>query len=186
MNLRLALAFQLLCLLLVSNYTWASESSQCSDILSFKKEKLADDEIVDLCKTYQGKVLMIVNTASFCGFTKQYRSLESIYEKYKDNGFVVLGFPSNDFGQQEPGSEEDIKAFCDRTYKVKFPMFEKTSVAKGTADPMYNVLGKKAGEYPSWNFHKYLIDRNGNLVSSITSQIDPATKRVTDQIESLL
>lgn len=164
----------------------ASDSQHCPETLNFKKEKLADDQIVDLCNEYKGKVVMVVNTASFCGFTKQYKSLESVYRKYKDNGFVVLGFPSNDFGEQEPGNENQIKEFCERTYKIKFPMFEKTVVSKGTDDPLYKTLGTIAGEYPSWNFHKYLLDRNGKLVASIASQTDPKSASVISKIESLL
>ncbi len=173
-------------LLFSANPAVAADGQSCPETLNFKKEKLADDNIVDLCQEYKGKVVMVVNTASFCGFTPQYKSLESIYSKYKDSGFVVLGFPSNDFGKQEPGDEAKIKEFCDRTYKVKFPMFEKTAVAKGTDDAMYKKLASIAGEYPSWNFHKYLLDRDGKLVSSISSRVDPATRSVTDQIESLL
>jgi len=173
-------------LLGINNALLASENNTCPKTLNFTKAKLAEKSEIDLCAEYAGKVVMVVNTASYCGFTKQYKSLEHIYEKYKDKGFVVLGFPSNDFGEQEPGNEEDIKAFCERTYKIKFPMFVKTSVKKGTNDPMYSTLAKIAGEHPSWNFHKYLIDRNGNLVSSIASSIDPSTQNVTNKIESLL
>lgn len=165
---------------------YASESTTCPETLNFDKEMLAEDSVINLCKTYKGKVVMIVNTASYCGFTSQYKSLESLYEKYKDKGFVVLGFPSNDFGSQEPGSEEQIKEFCDRTYKVKFPMFEKTRVAKGTDDPLYNKLAGIAGEYPQWNFHKYLLDRDGKLIESIASRVDPTTPAVINKIESLL
>lgn len=168
------------------NTVLANDTSSCPETLNFKKEKLAEDELVDLCKEYRGKVVMVVNTASFCGFTPQYKSLEKIYSKYKNAGFVVLGFPSNDFGQQEPSNEDQIKDFCERTYHVGFPMFEKTAVAKGTSDPMYKTLAQIAGEYPSWNFHKYLIDRNGKLVASISSQTDPSSEKVVRQIESLL
>jgi len=173
-------------MLFSSNIVLAASGQSCPETLNFKKEKLANDTIVDLCHEYKGKVVMVVNTASFCGFTKQYKSLEGIYRKYKDDGFVVLGFPSNDFGKQEPGNEAQIKEFCDRTYQIKFPMFEKTSVAKGTNDLMYQTLANMAGEYPSWNFHKYLIDRHGKLVASISSRTDPSTQKVTDKIESLL
>jgi len=172
----------------LSFYAIASPTTEadCAETLNFKKAKLADNEVVDLCKAYQGKVVMVVNTASFCGFTKQYKSLENIYNRYKKEGFVVLGFPSNDFGDQEPGSEAQIKDFCERTFKVKFPMFEKTSVAKGTNDPMYKTLAKIAGEYPSWNFHKYLLNRDGKLVESIPSRTDPSSSQVTAKIEALL
>ena len=163
-----------------------NDEMDCAETLNFKKEKLADTEVIDLCQAYQGKVVMVVNTASFCGFTEQYKSLEGIYRKYNKDGFVVLGFPSNDFGEQEPGNEAQIKDFCERTFSVKFPMFEKTSVAKGTNDPMYKTLARIAGEYPSWNFHKYLLDRNGKLVASIPSRTDPSSTVVTRRIESLL
>jgi len=174
------------CLMFVGSQVFAAGQNTCPETLNFKKERLAEDALVDLCHEYKGKVVMVVNTASFCGFTPQYKSLEKIYRKYKDEGFVVLGFPSNDFGKQEPGNEEQIKDFCERTYRVGFPMFEKTDVAKGTDDAMYKTLARIAGEYPSWNFHKYLIDRNGKLVASISSRIDPSTSKVTQQIESLL
>ena len=169
---------------IMNNNALAQDS--CPATLNFKKELLAEDTLVDLCDTYKNKVVMVVNTASFCGFTPQYKSLESLYEKYRDQGLVVLGFPSNDFGQQEPGNEDQIKEFCDRTYKVKFPMFEKTHVSKGTTDPLYKTLAEMAGEYPQWNFHKYLLDRNGKLVASYTSRIDPLRKDIIRQIESLL
>lgn len=179
--------FLVLCTLLsFGGLVFSAEDPTCPETLNYKKEMLAEDTVVDLCKQYSGKVVMVVNTASFCGFTPQYKSLEAIYSKYRDRGFVVLGFPSNDFGSQEPGSEAQIKDFCDRTYSVKFPMFEKTAVARGTDDPMYKTLARIAGEYPSWNFHKYLIDRNGKLVASISSQTDPSTPKVVEQIESLL
>jgi len=173
-------------ILAFSQATFSAENSHCPEALNFKKEQLANEEVVDLCKEYKGKVVMVVNTASFCGFTPQYKSLEKIYQKYRNDGFVVLGFPSNDFGEQEPGHEGEIKEFCERTYKVRFPMFEKTIVKRGTDDALYQTLAKMAGEYPSWNFHKYLLDRNGKLVASISSRTDPATTKVTTQIESLL
>ena len=186
MKIQSALLLMLSICLIGNNALFASEAQSCPETLNFKKEKLADDEIVDLCHEYKGKVVMVVNTASFCGFTKQYKSLENVYKKYKGDGFVILGFPSNDFGKQEPGNEKQIKDFCDRTYNIKFPMFEKTAVSKGTQDPMYKTLGTIAGEYPSWNFHKYLLDRNGKLVASIKSKIDPENPEVTKAIESLL
>jgi len=186
MSKKTSLALFVIVFLSFGNNSVASDNKSCPETLNFKKEKLADDEIVDLCNEYKGKVVMVVNTASFCGFTKQYKSLESVYRKYKDEGFVVLGFPSNDFGEQEPGNEAQIKDFCERTYKIKFPMFEKTVVSKGTNDPMYKLLGTMAGEYPSWNFHKYLLDRNGKLVSSIASRTDPKSASVISKIESLL
>lgn len=174
-----------LCLLALTPAT-AKADGNCPATLNVSKEPLTSKKPVDLCSQYLGKVVMIVNTASYCGFTKQYKSLEALYSKYQARGLVVLGFPSNDFGEQEPGSEEQIKAFCERTYGVKFPMFGKTHVTKGTTDTLYKTLGDMAGEYPSWNFHKYLLDRQGKLVASYASQIDPESAPVVSKIESLL
>ena len=126
---------------------------------------------------------MVVNTASKCAYTDQYDSLEKLYQKYRDDGFVVLGFPSNDFGQQEPGNEYQIKNFCRMTYGVKFPMFEKTRVSERHASPFYTELAGTAGTYPKWNFHKYLIDRNGQLVADYMSAIDPLDEPVIGEIK---
>lgn len=164
----------------------AASQNNCPDTLKFSKRALASDEIVDLCKTYLGKVVIVVNTASKCGYTPQYEGLEALYRKYKDKGLVVLGFPSNDFGGQEPGSEKQIQKFCRLTYGVEFPMFEKTNAAKAKADPLYRILGDLAGEYPQWNFHKYVLDRNGRLVASFNSRVDPQSKKFINSIEKLL
>jgi len=147
---------------------------------------LNENKIVNLCHTYKNKVVLIVNTASKCAFTPQYEGLETLYAKYKDKGFVVLGFPSNDFANQEPGTEKQIQSFCRLTYGVQFPMFHKTRVRKNNADPLYKKLGDAANEYPAWNFHKYLIDRKGNLVNSYKSSITPLSHDLVNQIESLL
>uniref|UniRef100_B1XSB3 Glutathione peroxidase n=1 Tax=Polynucleobacter necessarius subsp. necessarius (strain STIR1) TaxID=452638 RepID=B1XSB3_POLNS len=112
---------------------------------------LQDEAPQNLCQ-YQGKVILVVNTASFCGFTSQYEGLEKIYTKYKDQGFVVLGFPSNDFGQQEPGSNKDIADFCKNTYEVKFPMFAKSMVSGNNPNPLFKMLIAKTGTTPKWNF----------------------------------
>ena len=122
---------------------------------------------------YRGKVLLVVNTASYCGFTSQYDGLEKLYAKLKDKGLVVVGFPSNDFGQQEPGSDKEIADFCRLTYDVKFPMFSKTSVAGARANPFYRDLAQRTGKTPQWNFHKYLIDRSGQQVLSFDSRVTP-------------
>jgi glutathione peroxidase len=131
-------------------------------------------------------VILAVNTASFCGFTSQYEGLEKIYAKYKDKGFVVLGFPSNDFGQQEPGSNKEIADFCKNTYDVKFPMFAKSSVSGSNPNPFFKMLIAKTGTTPKWNFYKYLIDRNGNVVDSFGSITKPTSSSITDQIQKLL
>lgn len=163
-----------------------STAFACPDELKFVKKTLAGDREVDLCREYQGKVVMIVNTASKCGFTPQYEGLEALYRKYRDRGFVVLGFPSNDFGGQEPGTEKQIQEFCKNTYGVEFPMFEKTHAAEANADPMYKTLGRIAGEFPTWNFHKYLIGRDGKLVASFATRVEPTSDKVVTAIEKLL
>jgi len=157
-------------------------AKECSPLLDFDVRSLNDKAVVNLCEAYQGKVIMIVNTASRCAYTDQYESLEKLYEQYKADGLVVLGFPSNDFGQQEPGNEYQIKSFCRTTYGVQFPMFAKTRVSERYADPLYKQLASVAGTYPKWNFHKYLIDRNGQLVASYRSGIDPLDKSVIEEI----
>lgn len=162
----------------------ASETA-CPQTLNFTMRTLGSDREVNLCKEYLGKVIVVVNTASKCGFTYQYEGLESLYRHYKDRGLVVVGFPSNDFGGQEPGTEKQIQTFCRLTYGVEFPMFEKTRVAKHHADPIYQLLGSLAGEYPQWNFHKYILDRNGNLVASFNSRIEPQSKEVINTLEGL-
>jgi glutathione peroxidase len=161
-------------------------AENCAPALDFEKRRLAADEVVNLCKAYQGKVVLIVNTASKCAFTGQYEGLEALYRRYKDRGFVVLGFPSNDFGNQEPGTEKQIQNFCRLTYSVEFPMFEKIRVKKGGADPLFRVLAEQAGAYPSWNFYKYLIDRDGNVVDYYTSFTAPESSKIVSAIEKLL
>lgn len=164
----------------------AMADTPCSEALNFVKRNLIGDKEVNLCKEYQGKVVLIVNTASKCGFTPQYEGLEALYRKYKDRGLVVLGFPSNDFGSQEPGTAQEIQAFCKNTYGVEFPMFEKTTVTARNAEPIYQTLGRLSGEFPQWNFHKYLLGRDGKLVASYPSKVDPQSASVTQQIEKLL
>ena len=137
---------------------------------------------------YKGKVVMIVNVASRCGFTPQYKGLEAIYEKYKDKGFVILGFPANNFKSQEPGSDADIKAFCTAKYNVSFPMFSKISVKGDDKALLYQFLtqSETAGDFGGeigWNFTKFLIDRNGQLYARFGSATTPESAKVTDAIE---
>lgn len=148
--------------------------------------QLAGKETVNLEQAYGGQVLLVVNTASKCGFTPQYEGLEAMYAKYKDQGFAVLGFPSNDFMGQEPGSEEEIQEFCTLTYGVKFPMFEKVQVRGSGATPLYRDLAAATGEAPGWNFHKYLIDREGKVVASFGSRTSPDDPKLVAEIEKLL
>ena len=157
----------------------------CSPLLSHSFPRLQDEVPQNLCQ-YQGKVILVVNTASFCGFTSQYEGLEQLYAKYKDKGLVVLGFPSNDFGQQEPGSNKEIADFCKNTYDVKFPMFAKSVVSGNNPNPLFKMLIAKTGTSPKWNFYKYLIDRNGNVVKAYGSITKPKRNSLVSEIEKLL
>lgn len=154
--------------------------------LDFEVRSLNKDKTVRIDEAYQGKVILVVNTASKCAFTGQYEGLEELYARHKQDGLVVLGFPSNDFANQEPGTEKQIQDFCRSTYGVRFPMFQKSRVLKRNADPLFRELGEAAGEYPKWNFHKYLIDRQGNLVGSYGSFESPKKGKMVNMIQSLL
>jgi glutathione peroxidase len=155
-------------------------------LLDQNYRKLAGTEVVNLQSAYAGQVLLVVNTASKCGFTPQYEALEAMHAKYKDQGFAVLGFPSNDFMGQEPGNEKQIQDFCTLTYGVKFPMFEKVHVKGNDATPLYKRLKAETGVAPGWNFHKYLIDRNGNVVANFGSRTTPTDPAFVAKVESLL
>jgi glutathione peroxidase len=158
-------------------------------VLDFKMRDI-DGKDVKL-KKYKGNVLLVVNTASKCGYTPQYEGLQATYEKYKDKGFYVLGFPANNFGSQEPGTEKEIKEFCTSKYKVTFPMFAKISVKGDDQDPLYAFLTKKetnpefAGDI-TWNFNKFLIDRKGKVVARFSSKDKPESEAVTQAIEKYL
>jgi len=158
----------------------------CDDNSRFVKRRLDSDQRDDICQTYRGKVMLVVNTASRCAFTEQYDGLEKLYADYRERGLEVVGFPSNDFGNQEPGSEKTIKSFCSLTYGVRFPMYEKTRVKGDEADPLYKSLATAAGQSPRWNFHKYLIDRDGRLAGSFSSFVEPQSETLTQAIEKLL
>ena len=140
------------------------------------------DKPQSLCE-YAGKVVLVVNTASECGYTPQYDGLEALYRKYRARGLVVLGFPMNDFGGQEPASNKEISAFCVNQYAIDFPMFSKTSL--GT-NPFYVELAKATGQPPKWNFHKYLVDRGGRRVQSFPSAVEPSDPNFVAAIEKLL
>jgi glutathione peroxidase len=140
---------------------------------------------------YRGKVVLIVNVASRCGYTPQYTGLEKIYEKYKDRGFVILGFPANNFGGQEPGTNEEIKTFCSSKYQVTFPMYSKVSVKGADATPLYQFLTDKksnpaTGGDIEWNFTKFLVDRNGKVIARFEPAIEPESSDVTGAIEKAL
>ena len=162
----------------------AVTSSTCPALLQKNFKKLQDESDQSLCQ-YAGKVVLVVNTASFCGYTSQYEGLEALYAKYASKGLVVLGFPSNDF-EQEPGSGKEIADFCYNTYGVKFPMFSKTSVVGKNANALYVDLARATNKRPEWNFHKYLIDRNGKPVDSFASVVSPTDRRFVSEIERLL
>ena len=135
---------------------------------------------------YRGKVLMLVNVASYCGYTPQYKGLEALYEKYKDRGLVVIGFPANNFGEQEPGSNAEIKDFCERTYHVKFPMYAKVSVDGPDKTPLYQYLTSAMGGDIQWNFTKFLVSRDGKLLKRFEPPVTPESTEVTAAIEAAL
>ena len=134
---------------------------------------------------YQGKVVLIVNVASRCGFTPQYAGLEALYEKYKDRGFAILGFPANNFGAQEPGTNEEIKTFCSSKYNVTFPMYSKISVKGDDQAPLYQFLTATGGEI-QWNFTKFLVDKDGKVVARFEPKVTPESPEVTGAIEKAL
>jgi len=164
----------------------AQAAKECSPALDFYKRPLAADKPVHLCDEFKDKVVLIVNTASKCAYTSQYEGLEASYAKYKDKGLVVAGFPSNDFAGQEPGNEKQIQQFCRLTYGVQFPMFEKTRVKGANADPLYMYLRTVTADAPKWNFHKYLINRQGKVVASFPSHVEPNSPVLIQAIEKLL
>lgn len=164
----------------------AAAQDDCAPALDFQKRPLAGETPVRLCDAFRNKVVLIVNTASKCAFTPQYEGLEALYAQYKDRGLVVAGFPSNDFGGQEPGTEKQIQTFCRLTYSVQFPMFEKTSVRGPDMDPLYRQLVATTGAAPQWNFHKYLLDRSGRVIASFPSRTRPDDPALIQAIEELL
>ncbi len=157
----------------------------CPAILKQNFKRLQDDAPQDLCQ-YAGKVVLVVNTASYCGFTKQYEGLEKLYAKYGGRGLVVLGFPSNDFGKQEPGNAKEIADFCFNTYGVKFPMFAKSAVTGPDANPLHASLTKATGQAPKWNFTKYLIGRDGKVLDYFPSKVTPEDPSLVGKIEAAL
>lgn len=160
-------------------------AASCPALLDHSFPRLQDSAPQSLCQ-YQGKVILVVNTASFCGYTGQYEELEAVYDKYKARGLVVVGFPSNDFGEQEPGSNKEIADFCRTTYGIKFPMMAKTDIAAPRTHAFYKQLIAKSGTAPKWNFHKYLIDRRGTSVESFDSRTAPDSRSLIAQIERRL
>ena len=163
----------------------STPAADCPPLLRHTLNSLQTGQTQSLCQ-YRGKVLVIVNTASFCGYTYQYEGLEALYRKYKDRGLVVLGFPSNDYGAQEPGTNKDIAEFCRTTYGVEFPMFEKSSIKSLKANPLFAELIARTGQAPGWNFHKFLVDRDGNRVVSFGTRVEPNNRELVAALEKLL
>jgi len=160
-------------------------ASPCPALLDHEFNRLQTGKPESLCQ-YRGKVVLVVNTASYCGYTHQYEGLEALYRKYRDRGLVVVGFPSNDFGAQEPGSNKEIAEFCRLTYGVQFPMFEKSTVTGVKTNPLYAQLAARTGKTPRWNFHKYVIDRNGNAAGTFASEVEPDNRELLALLEKLL
>lgn len=165
--------------------TTAPNTATCPAILQHRFGRLQDEKPQDLCQ-YAGQVVLVVNTASYCGFTQQYKGLEELYRRYRERGFVVLGFPSNDFGQQEPGSNQQIAEFCENTFGVQFPMFVKSHVRGPQANPLFKQLVERTGTTPKWNFYKYLISRDGRTVLAYNSLTAPDSATLRRDIERLL
>lgn len=163
----------------------AGATAACPALLSHSFPRLQDEKPQNLCQ-YAGKVVLVVNTASKCGFTPQYEGLEALHSKYGPQGLVVLGFPSGDFGGQELNDSKEIADFCFNTYGVKFPMFAKSSVKGASANAMFVQLTKATGKAPGWNFHKYLIGRDGKPLGSYDSNVLPTGAPMVAQIEKAL
>jgi glutathione peroxidase len=163
----------------------ADMPADCPALLRHQFNRLQTGESQSLCQ-FRGKVLLVVNTASYCGYTGQYEGLEALYRKYKGRGLVVVGFPSNDFGGQEPGTNQEIAQFCRLTYGVQFPMFEKSSVTKVSANPLFAALSASTGVAPQWNFYKYVVDRQGRPVAGFGSRTTPDNRELVQMIERAL
>lgn len=158
--------------------------ANCPALLRRSFDRLQDEKPQSLCQ-YTGKVLLVVNTASFCGFTRQYEGLEALDRKYRAKGLVVLGFPSNDFAQ-ETGSNKEVADFCENTFGVKFPMFVKSSVRGGDANPLFKELARQTGTTPKWNFYKYLVGRDGKVVAAYSSFTEPDDRELLGTLEKQL
>lgn len=165
----------------------SAHAADCPALLNREIPRLQDEKPQNLCQ-YAGKVVVVVNTASFCGFTPQYKGLEALYTRYRERGLVVLGFPSNDFSQ-EPGDNKTIADFCENTYGVKFPMFIKTRVSDSAGaqkSPLFAELKQATGDAPTWNFHKYVIARDGKTVQSFGTMTSPDSSSFVKSVEKLL
>ncbi|NIO42431.1 MAG: glutathione peroxidase [Burkholderiales bacterium] len=158
--------------------------SACPSVLDHRLKDL-NGKPLDLCR-FSGKVVLAVNTATYCGNTPQYQGLQALHERYHDRGLVVIGFPANDFGYQEPGTNAEIRDFCEVTYGVEFPMVEKTNVVHEKANPVFAELTRMTGDAPEWNFHKYLVSRDGERAYSYPARMKPRDPKIVSRIEALL
>lgn len=162
----------------------AAPQTDCPPLLQHTFPRLQDEKPQNLCQ-YRGRVLLVVNTASYCGYTGQYEGLEALHRRYQERGLVVLGFPSNDF-RQEKASNAEIAEFCENTFGIRFPMFAASSVRGPQASAFYQQLAATAGQAPSWNFHKYLIDRSGQVVGAFPAAMPPEGRPLVREVERLL
>jgi glutathione peroxidase len=166
----------------------AVAAPSCPTLLRYTMPRLQDEKPVDLC-SFAGQVVVVVNTASHCGYTPQYKSLEALNQRFRQRGLVVLGFPSNDFGGQEPAGNHEIADFCENQFAVRFPMFAKSDVVAGpqrSVNPLFAALTQRTGDAPAWNFHKYIIGRDGKVVLSRDSEVDPLDPGFVRDLERLL
>ncbi len=166
-------------------FSHSTHAASCPELLRHEFNRLQTGQPEDLCR-YRDKVVLVVNTASYCAYTDQYAGLERLYRDFKGRGLVVLGFPSNDFGAQEPGSNQAVARFCRLTYGVEFPMYEKSRVIGPRRNPLFEQLHRRTGEQPAWNFHKYLIDRDGQRVLSFGSAVPPDDPRLLREMQRML
>lgn len=166
----------------------SAHAASCPGSLDFELRPLTQAQPVRLCEAHRDQVLLVVNTASKCGFVGQFEGLETLDAEFRDRGFRVIGFPSGDFLNQEYADEEQIADFCRSNYGVQFPMYEKVHVSRRNAQPgtLYHYLGNAAGEFPSWNFHKYLIGRDGEVLASFGTRVRPDDPRIRAAIEAAL
>jgi glutathione peroxidase len=183
------LAYRLCAILLLAwsalpGHAAGEPASTCPATLNHTFARLQDEKPQSLCQ-YAGRVLLVVNTASYCGFTPQYKGLEALYDKYKGRGLVVLGFPSNDF-MQEKGSNREIAEFCENTYGVRFPMFAASHVRGSDANALFRQLGERSGTTVKWNFYKYLIGRDGSIIAAFSSRTAPDDAALVREIEGQL
>lgn len=164
--------------------SFATQANECPDVLKHMKRKLNSQEVVNMCESYADKAVLFVNTASKCGFTPQFEGLEALYETYKEDGLVVVGFPSNDFAQ-EYADESKTAEVCELTYGVNFPMFEPIKVRGDDADPLYAKLAEETGKQPKWNFNKYLMGKDGSI-THYGSRVKPEDKAFLQDVATAL